>query len=50
MRIALELGVFDTLVAKKGTPVDVQELAFVKGADTVLLGEYSATFSILSYL
>ena len=50
LRIALELGVFDMLVAKKGTSVGVQELASANGADAVFLGKYSTALSILSYL
>lgn len=39
MRIALELGIFDTLVAKGVDSVGVQELASPHGADFVLLGQ-----------
>ncbi|KAL9627063.1 MAG: hypothetical protein Q9204_006835 [Flavoplaca sp. TL-2023a] len=39
VRIALELGVFDMLVAKKETSIGVQELACANGADPVFLGE-----------
>ncbi|KAL9038359.1 MAG: hypothetical protein Q9180_003190 [Flavoplaca navasiana] len=37
VRIALELGVFDILVAKKETSVGVQELACANGADPLFL-------------
>ncbi|KAL8643656.1 MAG: hypothetical protein Q9226_008211, partial [Calogaya cf. arnoldii] len=39
VRIALELGVFGTLVAKQGAHIEVQELAAPHGADPVFLGQ-----------
>ncbi|KAL8846669.1 MAG: hypothetical protein Q9221_008255 [Calogaya cf. arnoldii] len=39
VRIALELGVFDTLLAKKGALVGIHELASASGADAVFLGK-----------
>ena len=44
VRIALELGIFDLLVAKGGDAVSVQELAWTCGADAVVLGQSSHTF------
>ncbi|KAL9052380.1 MAG: hypothetical protein Q9206_004329 [Seirophora lacunosa] len=37
VRIALELGVFDTLAAKQEAPVSIQELASTHGADALFL-------------
>ncbi|KAL8753705.1 MAG: hypothetical protein Q9184_005341 [Pyrenodesmia sp. 2 TL-2023] len=37
VRIALELGIFDSLQAKNGAPVGIHELASASGADAVFL-------------